>query len=120
MGELIVLALWLCPPGKPTIYTPGSLAMRTLPLGCRDKNGAGFIADRASESLTVSTLGSFISFFYITHTITSKNSYYDKKNAILISTQFFFIAIRQPITPQTPSATTGRIPDEGDWGGVVG
>jgi hypothetical protein len=80
MGELIVLALWLCPPGKPTIYTPGSLAMRTLPLGCRDKNGAGFIADRASESLTVSTLGSFISFFYITHTITSKNSYYDQKN----------------------------------------
>ncbi len=55
MGGLIVLALWFCPSGKPTIYTPGSLAMRTLPLGCRNKNGADFIADRASESLTVST-----------------------------------------------------------------
>jgi len=54
--------------------------MRTLPLGCRNKNGAGFIADRASESLTVSTQGSFINFFHIIHTITSKKSYYDQKN----------------------------------------
>ena len=67
MGGSIVLALWFCPPGKPAINTPGSLAMRTLPLGCRDQYGAGFVADRTPESFTVRTQCRFIGFFIFAH-----------------------------------------------------
>ena len=43
-----------------------------------------------------------------------------KKNLMSFFAHFFFIAVRQQSAPQTPSATIGRIPDEGDWGFVVG
>ena len=75
----IVLAFGFCPPGIPAINTPGTLALRALPLGCSDENSAGFIADHAPESLTGSTECRFVAFFTVTHTSTTK-IYRDTKN----------------------------------------